>query len=42
MGQKVRITTKERKRKVDNVKTKRCPNCGGDGVVKIRKKKNGK
>lgn len=40
MGQKVRITTRTRTKKYGG-KTgyKKCSNCGGDGVVKVRKKK---
>ena len=33
-------TTKKRVKKYDNVTTKKCENCGGDGVVRVRK--NGK
>ena len=38
MGQKVRITKRTRKY---GGKTgyKKCSNCGGDGVVRVRKKK---
>lgn len=32
-----RTTTKKRQKKV-GAGYKKCPNCGGDGVVKIRKK----
>ena len=33
-------TTKTRQKKYDGVTTKKCSNCGGDGVVKVRKTKS--
>ena len=39
MGQKVKVTTKKRVRKTGgNSGYKKCPNCGGDGRVKVKKK----
>jgi len=38
--QRIRITIRRRTRKHGgNTGYKKCPNCGGDGVVKVRKKK---
>ena len=39
MAQKVKITTRKRVRKTGGSSGyKKCPNCGGDGRVKVRRK----